>query len=116
METTTLPAPCQHGAVPDCYAIWRQLVNLWLAQPCTEGEQPRTSKELGVLLGVPAQNVSQWKTGSSGKAAAPWNYIMQLALDLGLVVVLDPREGARLYRMPPMTPADEPAAPPTQAE
>lgn len=109
MDTAALPAPCQHGAVPDCYAIWKQLADLWLAQPVPEGEEPRTSRQLALVLGVAPQNVSQWKTGSAGKAAAPWHYVMILALDLGLVVVLDPREGARLYRMPEVA-----AEPPVQ--
>ena len=97
----TLPAPCHPGAVPDCFAIWKQLADLWLARTPVGAAEPRTSKGLAELLGVPPQNVSQWKTGSSGKAPAPWHYIMILALDLGLVVVLDPREGARLHQQPP---------------
>lgn len=92
-----LPAPCRMSAVPDCYAIWRQLADLWLAQPVATGGPIRTSRGLADHLGVPAQNVSQWKTGSGDKSAAPWFLIMRLALELDVLVVLDPRDGARLH-------------------
>ncbi len=114
-DTTTqqalapLPPPCQPGSVPDCYAIWRQLVELWGARANPDGT-PRTGRQLASALGVPPQNVAQWKTGSSGKSCAPWHAIMHVAHEVGVVVVLDPEHGACLHeRVQPTPVPQEPA-------
>lgn len=103
MEILTLPPPCLPDAVPDRYTIWRQLTELWIAK-----EAGRTNRKLAEHLDVSAQHLSQWKTGSCGKAPVMWHYIMILALELGLVVVLDPKEGARLHMEVPKEP-EQPA-------
>lgn len=91
---TVWPSPCQMNTEPDRYALWKQLTDLW-AQTGPEG--PRTMRSLAEHFGVPNQNVSQWKTGSGEKSAAPWFLIMKLALELNVLVVLDPHDGARLH-------------------
>jgi len=101
MARRKIPPYCQDGAEPDRYGLFDTLRNMWIeAEPTIKigrEERPRTFAALADHLGVPKQNVTQWATGSGGKAPAPWWYIMRLCHELGLGISITP-EKCSLYR------------------
>lgn len=102
MSTTETPPLCIEGAEPDRHSLFAKLRSMWRDAAETieiDGEEEsRSYASLARYLGVPKQAVSQWATGSGGKAPAPWSVIMRLCHDLGLGIAIEP-SGAKLYRL-----------------
>lgn len=82
------------GSEPNRYALFAKLREMWKG-----AEEGRTSASLAAHLNTPKQRVTQWATGSGGKAPAPWWVILKLCHELGLGVAINPKEGAKLYRI-----------------
>jgi len=113
-----LPAMCQRGAEPDRVPLLRQLINLWLdgGVQLVDGKhkETRTQKMLAEKYGILPQNLSKWATmpkvvdGQPPRRShpAPWWLVMRLAYDVGVVVVIDPAEGVRIYTAPERKNAD----------
>ncbi len=91
------------GAEPDRYGLFAKLREMWVEAAATidlDGKTVnRSFAALADHLDVPKQNVTQWATGSGGKAPAPWNYIMRLCDELGLGVNLTASK-CELYKLP----------------
>jgi hypothetical protein len=101
--TDDLPELCREGEEPNRFALFAKLRTMWRDAGSTieiDGEEEaRSYASLARYLGVPKQAVTQWATGSGGKAPAPWHVIIRLCYDLGLGIAIEP-SGAKLYRLP----------------
>lgn len=97
---------CQEGAEPDRYSIFAMLREMWVAADPgpkngdVKNYSPRNYGALADYLEVPKQNVTQWATGTGGRAPAPWFYIMRLCKEFGLGISITP-EKCTIYKVQP---------------
>lgn len=90
--TPSNPSPLAvQGAQPPVRAIYRTLRERWL--------ESRDDSQAGLArrLGVQAQQVSQWASGSDATKHPPWWVLLAMADDLGLAVLVQ-ADGAYLVK------------------